>query len=576
MKSLSIQDIFSLRKAILYITFLLGCLQASIAQDTIKLDRQALNGIKLFDLKTLNSDRAEFAPSYFQEGIIYVGEAVNDISSKKGSNEGFFDLFYVSVNDFGIPNGTPEELSAINSDYHEGPMSYDKNTKTLFFTRSNMESGRSRADENNTVQLQILTSKLVDGRWTRPKKWKYSSDSYSICHPSLSADGNRIYFASNMGGGFGGMDIYYSDLLDGEWSEPRNLGPEINTNLNDWFPFIHDTGALFFCSEGHPGFGGLDVFIASQTENEIGEIQNLGAVFNNSADQAGFILNTESTRGYFVTADSSGMGDDDIYLFDSRNPLLILSSKLPARFECLIQLRDSVSQQGITAAPIEIYDFDEYIKNPDVRAVISGLTDDKGYIRANVQEDQRLLILTDPGGNYEFTEWVRTANHLLRLDITEKKEVVIEAEETIPSSPTNIRTATITSGAVVSLDNIYYDYNKTEIQPGAAEELEILAKIMKDYPIITIILTAHTDSRGTEVFNQSLSEKRAQAAKEYLVKRGIEENRISTLGMGESRLRNHCKDGVNCSEAEHQYNRRTEVRIVTAPANIEIRFQDND
>jgi len=231
------------------------------AQSGVELHPNLFTSLNTFNLQTINTNSSEFAPSFFNEGIIFLSAGVNLEEGKNSAAEtSYYDLYYVPVNDFGIPSAIAEEISALNTDLHEGPVSFDPVSKTLFITRTNLESNRTIPNAASEVHLQIYTSKLIGGKWTNVKKWDFASDDYSICHPSVSSDGQRLYFASNMPGGYGGMDIYYSENENGVWSEPLNLGPQINTLKNDWFPYMHDSGALFFCSEGHQGFGGLDVF----------------------------------------------------------------------------------------------------------------------------------------------------------------------------------------------------------------------------------------------------------------------------------------------------------------------------
>lgn len=563
-----------MRRGLYHIMFFLLIGTIVTAQSRVELHPDLLTTLNTFNLQTINSKTSEFAPAFFEEGIMFAASEPEVEHQNKTVKDGpYYDLYYVPVNDFGIPSGIAEELSALNSDFHEGPVSFDNINNTLFLTRTNLEMNRTIPNQVSEVHLQLYTSNLIGGKWTNVRKWDHTSTEYSICHPSISNDGTRLYFASNMPGGFGGMDIYYSDNKDGKWSEPMNVGPQINTLENDWFPFIHASGALFFCSAGHQGFGGLDVFTALPEGENFSKPINMGTQINDITDQAGFVLNASATQGYYTSADSLGSVNDDIFLFDSRFPIVTSTGDPNDYTESLIQIRDKVTNAGIKNAIIEIYNFDAYKDDPNSSALYQGKTDENGFLKHRFKKDQELLILADAGIQYDIYEWVRSVNKIIRLTVSET-ELNVNPEIILSKAVSNIRTATIKSGAVISLDNIYYDYNKSEIVPGAAEELEILASIMKDYPVITIILTAHTDSRGTESFNQLLSEDRAKAAKDYLLKKGIDNSRISTLGMGESRLRNHCLDEVNCSEEEHQFNRRTEVRIVKAPAGVEIRYQE--
>lgn len=623
--------------------------------------------IVLRNTNSINTEALEFSPVLYQNGLVYVSSRYKSGEVDEKIGETFFELFYSEMDRNGMPT-KPENFSVeINSQLHEGPVSFNKAGDLMYFTRSNLENGLTKSDSKGRVGLKIYEAERGYFDWENVRALSFNSDEYSCVHPSLSADGKRLYFASDMPGGYGGMDLYVVQKLGSHWSKPINLGPEINTDRNEVFPFIHESNMLFFSSNGHRGLGGLDIFMIDLGQRKWGNLINLGRPFNSPNDDLGLILDESGHIGYFASNRNGGFGKDDIYMFEA--PDGIKGITLPNDVQATIVVYDASTSKRSTEAAIRIFERfkDGFVGNEDLYNVElmpsdgdSGemvmkmtrkkeeelgapklFTDSDGEATTRLTVGKEFLILVSKPG-YKTTETVystdntaggaiieialepsnclnlngivsssnferRVANAVVRVvnECDGKEELIrtnffgefetclqLGCEFTIIAekdgysegiskvSTVRIRgSRSITAevnltpimgaeikeplkeGTVILLENIFYDFNKSAIRSGAARDLEALVKLMQIYPSMEVELGAHTDSRGTTEYNHKLSLKRAESAKRFLVRKGISPQRIKSIGYGETRIRNHCKDGVDCREEEHQFNRRTEVTI---------------
>ena len=637
------------------------------SQDLSKNDRLNRN-IVLKNTSSINTPALEFSPVLYQNGMVYVSSRYKSGEVDENIGETFFELFYSEMDRNGMPTKPVNFSVEINSQLHEGPVSFNKAGDLMYFTRSNLENGLTKSDSKGRVGLKIYEARKGYFDWEDVQALSFNSDEYSCVHPSLSSDGKRLYFASDMPGGYGGMDLYVVQKLGSHWSKPINLGPEINTDRNEVFPFIHESNTLFFSSNGHRGLGGLDIFMIDLGKRKWGNLINLGRPFNSGEDDLGLILEESGYMGYFASNRAGGYGKDDIYMFEA--PDGIQGITLPNELQATIVVYDASTSKRSADAAIRIFERsnDGFIGNEELYNVEllpsngpsnelvmkmirkkeeelgapSLFTDGEGEAYTRLEVGKEFLILVSKPG-YKTTEVVydsqdnpsgsfievalepsnclnlngivsssnferRVANavvkvvnqcdgreELIRTNFFGEFETCLQlgCEFTIFAdkegysqgvskvSTVRIRgsrsiTAEINltpimgaeikeplkEGTVILLENIFYDFNKSAIRSGAARDLEALVKLMQLYPSMEVELGAHTDSRGTSEYNQKLSLKRAESAKRFLVRKGISPNRIKSMGYGENQIRNHCQDGVNCREEEHQYNRRTEVKII--------------
>ena len=386
-----------------------------------------------------------------------------------------------------------------------------------------------------TLYPQIYYMEKKEGEWGDLKGLPFNSPyEYGLSDPFWDEKDKKLYFSSAQPDGSGNADIYYSKYLgDNNWSIPVNLGPEINTIGEERSPFIDAKGNSFFASDGRGGIGGLDVYKAEKYGNSWRNAENMGAPINSSRDDFAFFINEDiPDRGVVSSDRPGGKGLDDIYAV-----IMEVDSKMFLKGV----VRDKETNEPLPHAVVELID-------RTTGTNFNYVTDDKGEYDF-VLNEETVYDIEGKKTDYITAEIKGLSTKGLRLfaDTTISKDLYLDKIEI---------------GKTIELENIYYDFDKWDIREDAALELDKLVKILNDNPTMKIELNSHTDSRGSDDYNQTLSEKRAQAAVEYIISRGISQVRIEAKGYGESRLLNGCDDGVECDEEQHQKNRRTEFTIV--------------
>ncbi|MEY3343251.1 MAG: hypothetical protein RL090_935 [Bacteroidota bacterium] len=474
----------------------------------------------------LNTANSDFSPAKFADGFVFVSSRERGGLKEKThswTGDPYLSLFYAKGNLISNPNISPfaEEL---RSEYNDGPVVFGPMGDEMFLTRNN---SKLPFRNDKTARLKIVFSKLVDGKWSDPVDLPFNRAQYNMAHACLSQDGKRLYFSSDMPGGNGGMDLYYSDRDGMVWSEPVNLGKKINTTGNDVFPYIAPDGKLYFASDGWPGLGGLDIFKA-ELENQTEDPLNVGFPINTHKDDFGIWISSDLTQGLLSSNRKGGTGDDDIWSIDFVNKIVIYG--IVAEKETLIPIPNATV----------------YLKDTLGNVVGTDVTDEQGNYSIKGDFNTSYVVSTNPDGYFAKSESFNTynaTNDSMRVDLLLEKIII--------NKP-------------IVLENIYYDFDKWNIRPDAAIELDKLVIILKENPKIVIELGSHTDCRGIDAYNIILSQRRAQSAVDYIViKGGIESSRISAKGYGETQHVNKCKNNVLCTEAEHQQNRRTEFKVVS-------------
>jgi outer membrane protein OmpA-like peptidoglycan-associated protein len=272
--------------------------------------------VVLRNLTRLNTEHLEFSPTYFKNGLVFVSSRKRGGYVDKDLNETYFDLFFTELEPDGSPGRIKPFSMELNSPWHEGPVTFTKDYKTVYFTRNNFNSGGAVTNKNGRVVLKIYKAEWGPyNDWANVQEMPFNGESFTTMHPTLHPDGQQLYFASDRPGGFGKNDIYMVEMINGKWSEPINLGPEINTAGNEVSPFFHESGYFFFASDGHPGEGSMDLYMVDMGGKRWGQLTNLGTPFNTPDDDFGFLMHPSGTRGYFSSNRQDGLGKDDIYLF---------------------------------------------------------------------------------------------------------------------------------------------------------------------------------------------------------------------------------------------------------------------
>lgn len=495
---------------------------------------------------------ADFSPMQYGNQIIFTSDR-GLVNSKKAEVYGwtgrpYLQLFTAQQDEAGNW-GAPKALEeVINSEYHNATASAAEDGKALYFTRTHMvpKSNRVGTDPTSWIKepavkefvnrLEIFTAEKQGETWVNIKPFAYNKvEEYSVGHPAISPDGQVLYFASDMEGTLGDTDIFYSiKQADGSWGKPVNAGPTINTPARESFPSVDGNGKLYFASDGHIGFGGLDVFEAEGQHANWTRVRNVGAPINSAKNDYGIMFTKAGEEGLFSSNRDSENGTEDIYSFKMlQRPVVI---------EFITLERKQNEEKRNIEVPL-----------PNTKIVIS---------QKNLNDS--LVVITNERGQHFMDGRIGDVYTLLGTKegyLTQKKsaEIAATAGDTIQIAMLFDKNEL---NRAIVLDNIYYDLDKWDIRPDAASELDKLVTVLKNNPKVRIEMSSHTDSRESVKYNIALSERRAKAAVDYLVSQGIDRSRLKAKGYGKSRLVNGCADGVECSEEDHQLNRRTEFKII--------------
>ncbi len=500
-----------------------------------------------FELKnmSINTKYSDFSPMFLDSNQIVFSSAKDSSFFKtrkyKWNDQPYLDLYVAEINKESQDLKNAIKFSKkINTKYHEASVAFSPDNKTMYFTRNNFAK-RLKRDKEGVNHLKIYKSNKIDLEWTEAVEVSFNSDDYSTGHPALSPDGKQLYFVSDMPGSIGKSDIFVVDVLDdGSFSPARNLGPGINTEKREMFPFFNGT-KLYFSSDGHTGLGGLDVFEAAyDVEEGFEEVVNLGKPINSNKDDFSYIVNEENQKGFFASNRDGGKGDDDIYSF--KRPSI---EEIPANNNAIAGVvTEMVTGDFMPKALVQLLD-ENGIKLKEMMT-----EDDGSFVFEDLDGNTKYTLKTVQGEFFDDERPIATVdNELVNVDISMKRlEDMIAVEEGIKKLKTEM---------------IYFEFDKSEVRKESAKELDKLVSVMNEYPGMAIKIESHTDSRGSRVYNEYLSDKRAKTTRDYIISQGIDASRIeSAIGYGESRLLNGCDGTVACAEATHLLNRRSEFIIV--------------
>lgn len=491
----------------------------------------------------INSKQTDYGSAYYNNKIVFASARdTGGVVRKtfKWTNKAFTNLYSAELKADGTL-GEPERFEKrINSKFNESTPVFTKDGKTMYFTRNNYLKGKRGRDDQKITLLKLYRAEFVNDKWTNITELPFNSDQYSTAHPALSNDEKKLYFASDMPGTLGQSDLYSVTINDDKsFGKPENLGPAINTEGRETFPFIAADNQLYFASDGRPGLGGLDVFVTTiKSDNTFTAVQNVGAPVNSKQDDFAFIINSESSKGFFSSNREGGIGNDDIYKLTETRKLLC-EQKLKAT---IVDLETSkvLENAKVTLLDEQFKVIAEVLSQADGTYTFNVECNKKYYVRAAKEDfETKEVPVTIIGEEGETS-------------------VVVALEKRI--KPIGVGTDL---AKTLNIPIIYFDLDKSFIRKDAAFELEKILAVMKQYPKMKIDVRSHTDSRQTAEYNIALSNRRAKATIQWLTKNGIASNRLTGKGYGESQLLNKCSDGVSCTEAEHQLNRRSEFIIVS-------------
>ena len=490
------------------------------------------------NLNAINTEFAEYSPSFSNDKLYFVSNRVSE-KIYSGTGTPFTDLFEVKTRGANVDLNSLKKLddNINNEKVNEGSITFSEDGMYMIFAKGNdgKNSGRNNVD--------LYWSRFRRGGWTNPRLLNVNTSRSWDSTPYLSKDGKTLYFASNRSKGYGGTDIYKANVnRRGRWINIQNLGPEINTPGNELFPSVTEDGRLYFSSDNHEGFGGLDIFVATRRGGKI-TISNPGKPLNSRGDDFG-VNPYNPTRGFFTSNRDGGKGDDDIYTFVNDDPNLKIVNYV-LKGTTLTQKNDDKELIILGNSSVKLLDKEGVV-------IEETFTDDNGEFEFIVYTDEEYLLIGEKENYFSTRGDFSTIGK--ELDKTKLKEFITNVE-----FEKNLILDRIIVNKSIVLDNIYYDLDKADIREDAAIELDKLVIILEDNPNISIELSSHTDDRSSVEYNQDLSQRRAESAVSYILSKGIDRTRISAKGYGESQLLI-----LNAkTEDEHQINRRTEFKVTS-------------
>lgn len=494
---------------------------------------------ELVNYKELNTPGADYSP-VLSEGFLYFTSGRQASGLYPATGTPYTKLFRARADGIKVDVGAVQALPEFRNEdgLNQGSIAISPDGNTIIYARGNSTSPK------DLPETALFVSYFRGGGFTQPIWMPVNEDeTWWNSTPAFSPDGSELYFASNRPGGFGGIDLYKATkLANGDFGNAVNLGPAVNTPGNEMFPRITPDGKLFFSSDGHPGYGKLDIFVAENDASGKQVIRNLGDNINSKDDDFGIFFTEYPKTGFLSSNREGGAGDDDIYFFEDKTPK-------PKIVNVLLNVFTKEAKADGTEATL-----------PQTRVVLYG-SDNKqqggdfsnanGRVRFTMETDADYTIIASKSGYFSKSIPYTTKGK------TPDPATLIQEVTNISLDTTIILDQLILEKAIV-LDNIYYDLDKADIRPDAAVELDKLVKILQDNPSIRIELSSHTDSRSSDAYNLDLSQRRAQSAVDYIVSKGISAERLVAKGYGESQL--IIQDAK--TEEEHQTNRRTEFKVI--------------
>ena len=513
-----------------------------------------------FGSEEINSGNGEYSPIQYDDKTLYFSsfqrrkEIVLD-----GSEDDYHAKIYKStLGEKGY--GKPEALSKkINrDDFHVSGVCFSRDKRSMYFTRQQLQN-------DAIISSTIYTSRATDDDWSAPEPLATVNGAFLSMQPATGElFGNEVmFFVSDMDGGFGGYDIYYSTINGGNMSAPVNLGPTINTSQDDVSPYYYD-GHLYYSTAGLPGKGNLDIFKSAWDGTKWSAPENLGNQYNSLFDDYSISFNTTGTKGYLVSNRPNDKKQKlksetccyDIYSFEIKELAIDL----------LVGVGEIIDgkEKPLNGATVELFDM-------TIEDLESKTQDEEYRFGFSLYPERKYQIISSKPGYINDTTEVTTYGILEDQSI--RKKVVLKKEAPKEPDLPEFTLETVMINEAIRLNNIYYNFEKWDILPDAEKDLKVIQELMSEYSDMVIELSSHTDSRGTTPYNKDLSQKRAQSAKDWLVERGVSENRIKAVGYGESVILNHCINGERCTDDEHRFNRRTEFKIIEGPQTIQIKRQ---
>lgn len=500
-----------------------------------------------FKAVEINTPLSDFGTAvYNKDKAIYASARDSGVVIKrvhKWNEKPYLKLYTADIGADGELKNSKVIKGEVNSKYHQSTPTITKDGKTMYFTRSSEVAGK-----DETIYLKIFSAENINGEWKNIRELPFpiNSNGFSSAHPALSADETELFFASDRNNKFGNSDLYVVSVKkDGRiGNDVKKLSEEINTLGRETYPFVDSSGILYFSSDGHPGLGGLDVFAVIKDEKGFYHVVNVGEGVNSTEDDFAYNIDFETKKGYFS---SNRSGNDDIYRFIETRPVDFIVNTKPIVYGTI---RDN---KGIPLSNVVI----EYY-NTKGEKIKTFESDSEGKYVAELEPFQEYKLVSKK------TDLIKKTEIVLPMKPFEKKEMVTELinekQIVVEDNIVDLEEGKDLS-KLLRLKPIYFDVNGFNLRATSKIELDKIVQLMKDRPNILVQVNSYTDSRGKDDFNMKLSKNRAKTTVDYIIKTGVEPNRLSHEGFGETHLVNQCSNGVKCSEKEHEQNRRSEFII---------------
>ena len=547
----------------------------SILQNNYTSSKNYLNDIfesefiyKLYETK-INSGKSDFGPNFYSDNEIIFSSSEDATGDKNydWSNEPFLDLFVAEIDSLGVLVNRERLGGEVNTKYHESSATISKDGKTMYFTRNNYLNGKLKRSRDNEVKLKVYKATKNDNNsWGSIKELPFNGNDFSVAHPALSPDGKKLYFSSDMPGTFGKSDIWFVYIYDNEeYSQPINLGPNVNTEFRESFPFIDDGFNLFYSSDGKMGLGGFDVFSAKLNSRGFpSKSKNLGIPLNSPFDDFGFVFKNSKEFGYFSSNRSgpNGSSSDQVYritrnlrpkkeMASYRNEGLTVVNNVEYRKpqECSPSISGSVydiyTRELLVGSLVELL-------NQNDNPIDETIADEKGQFYFSKRDyycENRYKIRVSNGLGYD--------SRIVDLIFDDSPNIIENVglkwnKECLPYDLI----------CLLNIKPIYFDLDKYTLRPSSIISLNEVFRTLIKYPNMILEVNSYADSRASIPYNRILSLRRAQVTKSWLVKKGIDSNRLLIKAYGEENIDNLCGDNVDCSEREYQLNRKSSFKIL--------------
>ncbi|MEQ8881377.1 MAG: OmpA family protein [Cyclobacteriaceae bacterium] len=573
-----------------------------------------------FNNLKINSENSDFGMTPYKDGFVFLSARDQDLFIKYKDSyqsaldeedpyEARLDLYFTRKSDSSFAD--VEKVHDINTRFHEGPLAFFHDGQQVIFTRNNFYERKKKTSKDGKVKLKLFIARSgKEGHWEDIQPFPYNSDEYSTGHPALNLTDDMLYFSSDMPGGMGGSDLYYSALKNGKWEPPVNLGPEINTAGDELFPYFSYDGNLYFSSDGHGGFGGLDIYRAYPKGFSFGNVENLGSPLNSKKDDFAFYLGNRGRTGFLSSNRKGGVGSDDIYEFniqflgiigqvferysgelipgaeviitdENTQRTYLLESDQDGQFRLdlpidskyyLVAQKDGYSEDGYSRVSSEVNRFETDTVNVylwkhrlfaegrifsnETQQLMGGTTISVDDLTA----DKHVEMITGSDGSYFYVlrpdrEYKITANapgHISKSFVL--STAGMNGEDTLKND-------IVLEETYIDKTTVFFDFDKSDLKGEAIQEINKMIAVLKKHRETFMVISAHADAQGTIEYNKDLSDRRALAVVKYLKSKGIKEDRIDWFGFGEQLLLNRCSDGVECDEEDHSKNRRAELKI---------------